>query len=60
MNVMQAFDKINELRDKIRSLESAMMRLDSHDQGSEIRMLEEIKEGFEKERDELSNRLEKN
>ncbi len=56
---MQAFDKINELDNKISALTSASMRLDNHDQSREIRIIKEIEDEFVKERKQLQEQLER-
>lgn len=59
MNVLQAIEKMKELDNKIAALETAILKLDTHNQVEEIEMLNEIKHTLTKEYDELQTRLEK-
>lgn len=59
MNVMEAFEKIGKLDDKISALRVASLNLDKHEHGDEIGILKEIGDIFVKERNQLQDRLEK-
>jgi hypothetical protein len=59
MNVLQAVEELQILKDKISALETAIFQLDSRKEHShEVRLLIDIKDELVKEKEMLQHRLE--